>query len=210
MIVAGYGRLRRMRTHFAGLTSTSAGHARTSGRPLDDCRGFSIIEVVVVVGIVAVLSLALLAGISRQDGGVHGGALAFQAIVGAARSLAASTDDGVGASGATIQVKREKAQTSVSIYRYRPTSGRIAPPEREPGFPQLTTPVEISFAGSTTFAIFLSSSGQAALQTDFDVSQGGTLASEPSCAAGGETIAFRSGRTEESGIITCEMAQLKL
>ncbi len=197
-----------MRRQVAARATLSPALARVLIAP--DSRGFSLIEVVVAVGVVAMLSLALLAGISRQDGGVHAGALALQAIVGAARSLAASTDDGAGASGATIQVKRENAQTSVSIYRYRPTSTRPTPPEREPGFPQLTTPVEISFRGSTTFAIFVSSSGRATVQPDFDVTQGGTLASEPACAAGGETIAFRSGRAEESGLITCEMTQLKL
>jgi prepilin-type N-terminal cleavage/methylation domain-containing protein len=173
-------------------------------------RGFTLLEVMLAVGIMTVLSLALFAFSTRRHGDIHTAALEFQAIVSAARAVAASTNEGPGNSGATIQVRRESGETTVSIFRYRPLAEAAAKPLPETGAPVLRTPAEIRLGDATTFAVFISSSGHSAAQPDYDLATGGALATEPACdSLAGISIAFRDGADEEADRLTCEMAQLE-
>ena len=173
--------------------------------------GFTLLEVMIVVGISAAFAIAFVALSARGHGRLHSTALEFQAVVSEARSIAAAVNDGPGDSGATIQVTRNAGEGVVSIYRYRPIAAASTRPLPEENVSTLRTPTEIRLGDAATFAIFISSSGHSAAQADYDVATGGALASEPDCSnADGVAITFSSGGESETDRLSCEMTQLEL
>jgi hypothetical protein len=163
------------------------------------------------VGIAATLAISVFALSARKHGHVHSTALQFQAIVSEARAIAASTNDGPGDSGATIQVRRQKGESVVSIYRYRPIAMASTKPQLAENALTMRTQAEIRLGDATTFALFISSSGHSAAEPDYDVATGDTPAGEPDCnSATGETIVFLDGPDRETDRLTCEMTQLDL
>jgi hypothetical protein len=156
------------------------------------------------------LSIVLLTFSAGRSSRVRACALEFQAVVGAARSIAAATNDGPGGSGATIQVRRQGAESVVSVYRYRPNASASLKPQLEESVPVLRTPVEIGARDSTTFAIFISSSGHSGSLAGYDIDTGGALAAEPPCSGGTEAIVFREAGAQATFRLTCEMTQLEI
>jgi prepilin-type N-terminal cleavage/methylation domain-containing protein len=172
--------------------------------------GFTLLEVMLTVGISAVFAAAFFALTTRGHGRVHSTALEFQAMVSEARSIAASVNDGQGDSGATIQIRRTAGESAVSIYRYRPIAAASKLPLLEDNVPAIHTPAEIRLGDATTFAIFISSSGHSAAMPDFDVATDGVLATEPDCSSDGLSITIANGGESETDRLTCEMTQLEL
>ncbi len=173
--------------------------------------GFTLLELMLVVGLCAALAATFFILTARPRGRIHSTALELQALVSEARAIAAATNEGPGSSGATIQVRRQGAQSIVSIYRYRPLAAVASTVRLEENVPPLRTTAEIRLGEATTFAIFISSSGHSAASPDFDVATSGTLASEPNCDnAAGVAIVLRDGADQETDVLSCEMAQLEL
>lgn len=193
------------------LTAVSRGHRRPIGGGEHGEWGFTLLEVMLAVGIAAALGLSVFTLSARRHGHVHAAALQFQAIVSEARAIAASTNDGPGSSGATIQVRRQKGESAVSIYRYRPIALASAKPQLAENALTMRTRAEIRLGDATTFAIFISSSGHSAASPDYDVATGDTPAGEPNCnSVKGEAIVFLDGPDREIDRLTCEMSQLEL
>ena len=183
---------------------------RSAARSFGGQDGFTLLEVMLVVGICATFALTLFALSARPHGRLHSTALEFQAVVSEARSIAASVNDGQGGSGATIQVRRTAGESTVSIYRYRPIAAASALPLLEDNVPAIHTPAEIRLGDAATFAIFISSSGHSAAMPDFDVATDGVLTTEPDCSTDGLPITIANGGESETDRLTCEMAQLEL
>jgi prepilin-type N-terminal cleavage/methylation domain-containing protein len=143
-------------------------------------RGFTLIELAVVVAIVVVL-LAATAGftLGSRPFALHSAVTQFDGLLAQARAVAAT-----GGNGATLLFEpRSPLGTSISLYVGRPNG----PPMSAAG-PALRIDADVraSGAGPAPFAIFISSAGRATVLGGypagaFDPAHPQLVASEPAC-----------------------------
>ncbi len=168
-------------------------------------RGFSLIEIMVAVGLSMVLAACALALTRGSRPAEVGSALAgFDALMNAADAIAATS-----ANGATIIVEPLNARTRLTLYAGRPNG--LSAMSRT-AVPALETQAQISEAssGSPPFAIFISGSGHAAIQPHYPDSSSNDradipiLASEPACPSLGRyDISFRVNGAVQTRSIFC-------
>ena len=173
-------------------------------------RGFSLIEMALVTGM---LALFMLVGIETQGhhrGDVGTSMAQFRALVESAQVLASSTEGDINAvdgsnatynSGATIIVTPTGSGSIAALYRYRPTSiQRLIIRDSKTSPLILSASLSASNAGetSTSFAMYFASSGYTALSANgLAAVVYSRIQAEPACVApqisftvGGETRAF--------------------
>jgi prepilin-type N-terminal cleavage/methylation domain-containing protein len=181
-------------------------------------RGFTLIEMVVLVAIVSLVAGFGYAALAQRPAQARTSATAFAGLVSEANALAAITDDaGAGAgSGATIGVVRDGDQYVATLYMYRPILGAKHLPSASPHAPPLrtTTDIAITQGGRSLeppFALFISPAGHASVQVPFTVGIDASLAAEPACPLPtGILIAFIDGVHNQAHALSCELAQLDL
>jgi hypothetical protein len=177
-------------------------------------QGFTTIEWLAVMGIIAMFMLGGFTAMSFQSMQARDAALEFRAMIEAARAFAASnagnaTIDG-GVSGATVAVTSENGHTVMRLYMGRPMTSSTLLADLH--VPPLSTTAEITVvSGSESrppFAIVVSSSGYATLAAAYDVIAH-LPTSESPCPSAGYILRFRAGMHTEDHELSCEEASLK-
>jgi prepilin-type N-terminal cleavage/methylation domain-containing protein len=178
--------------------------------------GFTLIELVVTVAIVALAAGLACEGLAERPAQAHVTAVAFAGLVREARALAAVTaDPAAGGTGATIGVVRDGDRYVATLYAYRPILGAARAPVAVADAPLQTATALALLSPTATaeppFALFFSSSGHASAQSAFTVGVTPPLATEPACPLqSGIVIAFRDGVHDQAHSVSCEMARLDL
>lgn len=175
-------------------------------------QGFSLIEALVVVGLMSGALLAVAAMRGTRPPEAHVAALGLQAALVEARSLAMSNAD-VADSGATLSVEPERGGTVVTVYESRPIAGRSLP-EVDGGFPPEHFGASMSLGGATAmsqpFSIFVSSSGYASVAANYayDPAHPVLLSADPGCdEATGVAITVSDGVRSETHALDCRETQ---
>jgi type II secretory pathway pseudopilin PulG len=183
-----------------------------TNRSVERQRGFSLIEALVVVGLMSGVLLAVAAMRGTRPPAAHVAALGLQAALAEARSLAMSNAD-VTASGATVSVEPERGGTVVTVYESRPIAGRT-PPELDAGFPPQHYGASMTLGGAAAagqpFAIFVSSSGYASVAANYayDSAHPVLLSADPGCdEAAGVAITISDGIRSETHALDCRETQ---
>lgn len=185
-------------------------------------RGFSTIELLVATAIFAGLVVATASTFGARPNRLHADALALQAAVVEARSLAFAMSAGspdptlAEISGATVTVAPDVALgrgSLISVFRSRPIP-QAAMPSPDRGFPPVH--VDSIFAVSDRangasagpFAILISSSGPASIARAYPTSPGAfaRLTTDPGCDDSGTTIDVTTGAFSESHAFACRDA----
>jgi len=180
--------------------------------------GFTLIEMVVLVAIVALIAGLGYAALAQRPAQAHSTAAAFAGLVAEARALAAITGDAVatGDTGASIAVVRDGDDYVATLYAYRPIHGASQLPVAAPNTPPLRTTTELAIvqahgAVEPPFTLFFSASGHASAQAPFTIGVDAPLSVEPACPLEtGIIIAFIDGVHDQAHPVSCEMAQLDL
>jgi prepilin-type N-terminal cleavage/methylation domain-containing protein len=176
-------------------------------------RGFSLVEVLVAVGVVAMSLLALLAVRGTRPPQAHVAALGLQSALAEARVLAASNARADG-SGATVSLVPDgHGGTTVSVYDARPIAGD-APPVADAGFPPKHYHAAMRLTGGAAtlspLSIFVSSSGYASVAAGYgyDPAHPLLLSADPGCnEAAGVAIAVSDGAASETHPLDCRDTQ---
>jgi len=172
-------------------------------------RGFTLVELVVAVGIVALLAVAATLTLALRPGALRASVASFDASFAAARAIATTSGN-----GATIVVApRSDARGRlpgfiVRIYRGRPTSANAV---TLADLPAIVADADVREAtlGAPPFAIFLSSAGNASGLAAYPAFAGdGTpqfapVASQPPCPAGGLSLTFSSAHGSQTRVLAC-------
>lgn len=187
-------------------------------------RGFTLLEVAVWLAIGTTFVLATASAWGRRPPHAHAAALAFEAALAEARSLAAATadaTDGVIATGATVYVAPIAGARGalVTVYRSRPipTPGAGAPRgplQRDAGFAPMRVAADLVLerAGVATgapFAILVSGGGYASVvgPMNWDPGRSGAvLANDPGCVEGSVAVGADDGVRRESHPLACRNA----
>lgn len=173
--------------------------------------GFSLVEVLVVVGMVAAVTLSIGALRGMRPPQTRVAALGLQAALSEARSLAMS-NGGATRSGAMLSVVPAGGESVVSVYDSRPIAGEH-PPAPDPAFPPIQYPVVMSIVGKATgepFAVFVTSSGYASVAENYayDPQRPLLLTADPGCdERNGVAISVNDGARTETHPLTCREAQ---
>ena len=175
-------------------------------------RGFSLIEILLVVTLMGALLVGALAVRGEREPNVHIAALAVQAALEETRALAMS-NAAVGTSGATLTLAPLGTDTVLTVYKSRPIAGS-APPTEDQGFTARSYPVTIEMAGGPDaqqpFSIFISSSGYASVKTGYayEPARPVMLPSDPGCdESRGMAITISDGYRTETHSLDCREAQ---
>lgn len=175
-------------------------------------RGFSLIEALVVVGLMSAVLLGFAASRGARAPEAHVAALGLQAALAEARALAMSNAD-VSGSGATLSLEPERGGTVVSVYESRPIAGK-SPPVVDGGFPPEHFAAKMTLAGAASagqpFSIFVSSSGYASVEANYayDPAHPVLLAADPGCdEAAGVAITVSDGVRSETHALDCRETQ---
>jgi prepilin-type N-terminal cleavage/methylation domain-containing protein len=180
-------------------------------------RGFSLVEVILVVGIVALIAGLSAATLRQRPAQARTTALAFAELVAQARALAAVSATGTlaGGSGATIAVTRDASGSYIAtLYAFRPAAGAAQQPVRDPRALPLRTATAIDIVTGGTrsgppFALFFSASGAAGAAVPYTVGVDAPLAAQPVCPAQtGIVLAFDDGVHTHGYALSCAFAQL--
>lgn len=167
-------------------------------------RGSEPMGVLMVLGFVAVMGCLLILSAHRGAADMANGPDAFRELLQEAKTVAATSSYNGGAnSGATIEVTPAAQGVGfVAILRpLRPMSsggyGTIS------AVHQVSAAVPLIYAGSTSFGLFISSSGTVSAQSGW--TNGNTMTSEPACPGSGYiTLQFgTAGASVRSFNIPC-------
>lgn len=178
---------------------------------MDHQRGFSLVETLIVVALIAGAILSVGAVRGAQLPQTHVAALGLQAAMAETRALAMSNADFT-RSGATLNVVPSENGTLVSVYDSRPIEGE-QPPTADSGFPAVRYPVTMNVEGTAPgepFAILVSSSGYAsvALNYSYNPQRPVPLANDPGCdEKNGVAISVSDDTRIETHPLTCREAQ---
>jgi len=176
---------------------------------VDGQRGFTLVEMVVAVGIVALLAVVVSLSLALRPGALRATVASFDASFAAARAIAATSGN-----GATIVVApRADARGrlpgfTLRIYRGRPTAANAVTLADAPA---LVSDADVREAtlGSPPFAIFLSSAGNASGLAAYPTfASDGTprfapIASQPPCPSGGLSLTFTSAHASQTRALPC-------
>jgi len=172
-------------------------------------RGFTLVEMVVAVGIVALLAVVVTLSLALRPGALRATVASFDASFAAARAIAATSGN-----GATIVVApRSDARGrlpgfTLRIYRGRPTAENAVTLADVPAVIADADVREASF-GSPPFAIFLSTAGNASGLSAYPTfASDGTprfapIASQPPCPSGGLVLTFASAHASQTRVLPC-------
>jgi len=176
---------------------------------VDGQRGFTLVEMVVAVGIVALLAVVVTLSLALRPGALRATVASFDASFAAARAIAATSGN-----GATIVVApRADAHGrlpgfTLRIYRGRPTAANAVTLADAPAI-VADADVREATLGSPPFAIFLSSAGNAsglaaypAFASD-GTPQFAPLAAQPACPSGGLVLTFASAHASQTRVLPC-------
>jgi hypothetical protein len=185
----------------------------------------SSLEITLALAILCTFTLASAATFGLRPPRAHAAALALEAAVIEARSLATTTadeTDPAATTGATVYVAPDPQQPGrsiVSVYRSRPIVNPNAVGASEPllgdaGFPPQRVAATLTVRNgdvpsSGPFAILISSSGYASVAAplDWDPGASGTvLATDPGCTVGAVSIVADDGSRTESHPLACRNA----
>jgi len=175
-------------------------------------RGFTLVELLVAVGIVAVLSVGIITlALAQRPGALAAATQEFDASLAAARAVAATSGN-----GATIVVAPRTVQAGqkplpgfvLTVYRGRPTAANAVTATT---VMPLVSDVAIQEAtlGAPPFTIFLSSAGHAsgiASYPSFDARGKpgfSPVAQQPSCPKGSLTLTFTSTNATQMRMLPC-------
>ena len=196
-------------------------------------QGFGLVDLVVAVAILSGILLVASSSFGARAPSVHPAALALQAALVEARSIATmqqadGTDDGL-PTGATVSIDVDPGDASrsiVAVYRSRP----IASPNRplqgqtpitlslplDVGFPRQVVPALFTLNQSGQapytkgkFTIMISSSGYTSIQTDYAYAPGSAIIPPPDPLCyddGGASIAVSSANQMETHPFVCRNA----
>lgn len=178
------------------------------------CRGFTAIELLLVVGTIALFLLIGAMAMSSNPIKARSAALELRAMLEAARSLASANASnstvGGNTSGATVTVTSEKDRTVFRLYVGRPPASGNLPQDAH--VPPFVTDAKISVVSESEtrppFAILVSSSGYARLAAGYEVNSSLPL-SVNSCPSGEYIFKFSAGMHTEDHPLSCDEASLR-
>ena len=196
-------------------------------------RGFGLVDLVVAVAILSGILLVASSSFGARAPSVHPAALALQAALVEARSIATmqqadGTDDGL-PTGATVSIDvdtTDATRSIIAVYRSRPILSPNRPLQGQApltlslpadvGFPRQSVPARFTLNQSGqapyksgTFTIMISSSGYTSIKTDYAYAPGSAIVSppDPSCYDdGGASIAVAFGNQTETHPFVCRGA----
>ena len=173
-------------------------------------RGFTLVETVVAVGIVALLTATVWLSLALRPGALRATIASFDASFATARAIAATSGN-----GATIVVL-PRTDThgnhlpgfTLRLYRGRPTAANAV---TLADVPELDADAAVREAtlGAPPFAIFLSSAGNASGLASYPTiasdgtPQFGPIAKQPPCPNGGLVLAFASAHGTQTRVLPC-------
>lgn len=187
-------------------------------------RGFTLLEVAVWLAIGTTFVLATASVWGRRPPQAHAAALAFEAALAEARSVAVSTADATDsavATGATVYVAPLAGARGslVTVYRSRPVPAAApgapsVPLQRDSGFARVRVSANLGLdrAGITTpapFAILVSSGGYASIVAPMawdPGASGAVLVADPGCDEGTVAVSADDGVRRESHSLACRNA----
>jgi len=185
-------------------------------------RGFGLADLMVGVAIGSAFLLAVAASFGARPGHAHGAALALEAALAEARSLAMTTGDVTDTAfptGATVVVAPDPTvagSSLVAVYHSRPipnpnSGSQSFPLPIDTGFPVMR--VAATFVvqngggppSGDAFAILISTSGYASIAAPYtyDSEQPVLLTSDPGCNDSGVSIAVTDGVRPETHPFAC-------
>jgi len=197
---------------------------------LESQLGFSLIDLVVAVAILSGLMLIANASLGDRFQSVHPSALALEAALLEARSIATMqqadcTDAGL-PTGATVSVAadpKNNAHSIISVYRSRPIPNAgasiygaklqtLALPE-DAGFPRQTVAASFTVTQKNAstiavpFTIMIASSGYTSIVAGYAYAPGAPIVSiDPGCSDAGASIEAFSGSERENHPFDCRGA----
>jgi type II secretory pathway pseudopilin PulG len=179
--------------------------------------GFTLIETVVLVAILAIMGAVGYGALAQRPAQARSSAVAFAGLVVQARALAAVTDDGVGgASGASIGVVPDGADEVATLYAYRPIRATAQVPVAATNTAALRLPTTLAIMQGTAalrapFALFFSASGHVSVQPGYRIGTDPPLDEEPVCPIEtGITIGFIDGVADRAYPLSCALATFDL
>jgi prepilin-type N-terminal cleavage/methylation domain-containing protein len=174
-------------------------------------RGFTLVELIVAVGIVALVSICVVTlSLAQRPGALRAATSGFDSSLAAARAIAATSGN-----GATLVIAPRNdghgarlPGFSLSVYRGRPTSANAVTPTTV--MPLIAdADVREATLGAPPFAIFLSSAGHAsglASYPSLDSNgkpQFSIVATQPACPSGGLVLTFTSAHASQTRTLSC-------
>jgi type II secretory pathway pseudopilin PulG len=177
--------------------------------------GFTTLESLLVVSVLAVLILLGVAPLATQPLQARSAAFELAAIVDAARSIAAANASSLSlpatASGSTVSVDRKDGHTIVRLFLGRPV--HIGNLVEDTHLPPFITNASISVLSGKEiqppFALLFSSGGYVSLAPAYDKNAHLPVA-EVACPAEGYILEFRLGLHSEDHLLSCDSATLKM
>jgi prepilin-type N-terminal cleavage/methylation domain-containing protein len=173
-------------------------------------RGFTLVEMVVAVGIVAVLTVAATLSLALRPGALRATIASFDASFATARAIAATSGN-----GATMVVLprtdghgNHLPGFTLRIYRGRPTAANAVTLADAPAL-VADADVREATLGTPPFAIFLSSAGNASGLAAYPTTapdgspQFDPIAKQPPCPSGGLMLTFASSHASQTRVLPC-------
>jgi len=167
-------------------------------------RGFTLVEVLVAVGIVAMLCIGVAIALTSRPGALRAATESFEASFAAARAIAATSGN-----GATLVVlPRSPHGFTLRVYAGRPNADGAVTLANAPA---LISDADVREAtlGAPPFSIFISSAGNASGLAGYPTLDGGgaprfvVVASQPPCPAGGIALTFSTPSGRASRVLPC-------
>ena len=135
-------------------------------------RAFSLVELLIVIGVLAVIAVGLVVAINGNGRQPYGDSDELRTLLVRARAEATTNGE-----GATLGIAPDpNGGTAVALYRFRPYSGTTLP---APVWTQTFAESVIKAQGQSSVGIFFDPSGAA---TSASWTAGQTIATEPTCA----------------------------
>ena len=166
-------------------------------------RGFSILELVTVVAILALLAAVATNGLGAKRGAAAAAARQFDGVMAAALAVASSSGD-----GATLVFSPEDAgpgsRVRIALYAGRPDGAASPYPAGVPAA-DLDAGVAEDSLGQAPFALFLTSAGRPSGLAGYADSGGSfvPVPAEPPCPPGGYRLTFQAGPESATRTLPC-------